>query len=107
MNFNEIEAEFFEYTESDNSQFQDMLNILNNMLRDLKLGSVQDRDHDKAKIVVKSEEFERAFLLLQNRLALHRMAGLISFRLLRDDSKEPKRTVIKGSFDEAGNFIKN
>lgn len=107
MQFNEIEAEFFEYTESDNSQFQDMLQVLDNMLRDLKLGSVESREHDKAKILVKAEEFERAYLLLENRVALRRMMGLISFSIARGEDNKIKRTEIKGAFDERGNFIKN
>ncbi len=102
MDFNEIEATYFEFTESDSSRFQEILNILNNMLTDKKLGKVKTRDHDKALLIIRAEDFERAFMLLQNRLSLHNVQDLISFRLIRDKENNPKRTTYKINFGANG-----
>ncbi len=102
MDCYEIEASYFEFTEKDSSRFQDILNVLDNMLTDKKLGKVKSRDFDKASIMVRIEEFETAFTLLQKRLSLHRVQDLISFRLIRDEQRKPKRTEYKITFGENG-----
>jgi len=102
MDCNEIEAEYFEFTEKDSSRFQDILGVLDNMLTDQRLGKVKSREHDKALIMVRAEDFERAFTMLQKRLSLHNMQDLISFRLIRAEGGKPKRTEYKMTFGENG-----
>ncbi len=101
MDCNEIEAEYFEFTEQDSARFQEMLGILDRMLRDKQLGIVKSRDHHLATIMIRAEGFEQAFLLLQRRLSLHNMQALISFRLIRDKG-QPKRTEYKIEFGSNG-----
>ncbi len=105
MHFNEIEAEFFEFTDSDSSRYQEVLGVLDRMLKDKSLGYVESRDNHLAKVIIKAESFQRTFLLLENRIGLHGMTGLISFRLIRDKDSKPLRREIKGTFDENGKFI--
>lgn len=102
MDCNEIEALYFEFTETDSSRFQDILGILNNMLIDMQLGQVKSRDYDKATIMIRAEDFERAFGLLERRLSLHGMQHLISFRLIRNKGGNPKRSEYKMTFGSNG-----
>lgn len=102
MDCNEIEAEYFEFEEKDASRFAEILQILNNMLMDLKLGKVESRTGPKARIMIKAQEFERAFNLLQNRLSLHNVQDLVSFRLIRNENNQPKRTEYKIEFGSNG-----
>jgi len=107
MDFNEIEATYFEYKDSNSSRYQEILNILDNMLRDKKLGIVKSRDGDKALLFIRAEDFQHAFNLLQNRLSLHAMQDVISFRLIRNDDSKPKRTNLSLTFGEDGKFHQN
>jgi len=93
-----MEATFFDYTESDSARFQEILTMLNRLLIDKRLGKVESRDHNKARVIIKAEDFQTSFLLIQNRLSMWKVQDLIDFRLIRDKEGNPKRTEYKITF---------